>query len=113
MKAMSAPQPDPSWVGKTSLRFHWECVGYSILWLSMQHLALPVLTPFLTQEGDKMGEIEQSGVGASSSHASLSLRVFPEEFLQSRTQKWGAEKLSFCSLMRSWLLAGAVLLPAP
>lgn len=59
---MSAPQPDPSWVGKTSLRFHWECVGYSILWLTVQHLALPVLTPFLTQEGDEMGETEQSGV---------------------------------------------------
>lgn len=56
-----------------------------------------------------MGEEDQRG---SFSCASPSLHlVFREEFLQSRTQKGEAEKLSFCSLLYSWLLAGAMLLP--
>lgn len=48
---MSAPWPEPSQVGKTSLRINWK-YGYSFPWLSMQPSALPVLTPFLAQEED-------------------------------------------------------------
>lgn len=48
---MSTPWPEPSQMGKTSLRINWK-YGYSFPWLSMQPSALPTLAPFLAQEGD-------------------------------------------------------------
>lgn len=48
---MSIPWPEPSQMGKASLRINWK-YGYSFPWLSVQPSALPTLAPFLTQEGD-------------------------------------------------------------
>lgn len=82
MKVMSAPQLPLSQVGKISLRFNWEHVGYNIPWLLVQHLAFPTLSFSLERETrwEKQTKVELS-------HPSASLAlVFSEEFLQGPTQ---------------------------